>query len=246
VTRRAVPEPPPHAVRPAVWVNCAASADGRLAFAGGRRARLSSPEDLRRVQQLRANADAILVGVGTVVKDDPSLRVHWDLLGVPEGKSPTRIVVDSSGRTPEGARVLDGTVPTLVATSERSQRTFPPHVRTVVAGRAKVDLPLLFVRLHDLGIRRLMVEGGAEILSSVVRDGLFDRLTVYYAPVVVGGATAPPVVGGPDPDRPEATVRLRLVALDRLGDGYVVTYTPFAPNAPVIPTDGSSPSEAPP
>ncbi|MGI0156728.1 MAG: dihydrofolate reductase family protein, partial [Thermoplasmata archaeon] len=62
------PSPAPRSVRPAVWVNCAASADGRLAFAEGRRAPLSSSEDLRRVQQLRANADAILVGVGTVVK----------------------------------------------------------------------------------------------------------------------------------------------------------------------------------
>lgn len=237
---------PPHSVRPAVWVNCAASADGRLAYAGGRRARLSSPEDLRRVQQLRANADAILVGVGTVVHDDPSLRVHWELLGLPEGKSPTRVVVDSSGRTPEKARVLDGTAPTIVATSERCTRTFPPHVHTVVAGGAKVDLARLFVRLHELGIRRLMVEGGAEILASVLREGLFDRFTVYYAPAVIGGATAPPVAGGPDPDPPEATVRLRLLTLDRLGEGYVVTYTPIPHNAPVIRDGGSSPSESPP
>jgi 2,5-diamino-6-(ribosylamino)-4(3H)-pyrimidinone 5'-phosphate reductase len=240
------PTAPPRAVRPAIWVNCAASADGRLAYAGGRRARLSSPEDLRRVQQLRANADAILVGVGTVVHDDPSLRVHWDLLGLPEGKSPTRIVVDSSGRTPEHARVLDESTPTIVATSERSTRKYPPHVRTVVVGRTSVDLAELVVRLHELGIRRLMIEGGAEILASVLREGLFDRFTVYYAPMVVGGATAPPVASGPDPEQPEATVPLRLIALDRLGDGYVVTYTPVPPDASVISGDGSSRSEAPP
>jgi 2,5-diamino-6-(ribosylamino)-4(3H)-pyrimidinone 5'-phosphate reductase len=231
-------------VRPAVWVNCAASADGRLAYAGGRRARLSSPEDLRRVQQLRANADAILVGVGTVVNDDPSLRVHWDLLDQPEGKSPTRIVVDSTGRTPEGARVLDGEIPTIVATSERCRRTFPPHVQTVVAGRTSVDLADLFVRLHGLGLRRLMVEGGAEILSSVLRGGLFDRLTIYYAPLVIGGETAPPVVRGRETNEPGETVRLRAFALDRLGEGYVVTYLPADRDAPVIKDGGSSPSEA--
>jgi 2,5-diamino-6-(ribosylamino)-4(3H)-pyrimidinone 5'-phosphate reductase len=240
----AVPES--RVVRPAVWVNCAASADGRLAYADGRPARLSSPEDLRRVQQLRANADAILVGVGTIVKDDPSLRVHWDLLGRAEGKSPTRVVVDSVGRTPANARVLDGTIPTIVATTERCARTFPSHVRTVVAGRTTVDLLGLFVQLHALGVRRLMVEGGAEILSSVLRAGLFDRFTVYYAPVVIGGRTAPPVVTGPETGGPADTVRLRLLALDRLGEGYVVTYASTGRDAPVIKDGGSSPSEAPP
>lgn len=217
---------PARAVRPAVWVNCAASADGRLAFAGGKRALLSSTDDLRRVQQLRANADGILVGVGTVVKDDPSLRVHWDLLGQPPGRAPTRIVVDSSGRTPPTARILDGTIPTIVATSERCTRTFPPPLQTVVAGRSSVDLARLFVRLHELGIRRLMVEGGSQVIASVLRQGLFDRFTVFYASVVIGGATAPPVAGGEDPTPPAATVNLRLVSLDRLGEGYVATYAP--------------------
>jgi 2,5-diamino-6-(ribosylamino)-4(3H)-pyrimidinone 5'-phosphate reductase len=212
--------------RPAVWVNCAASADGRLAFAHGRRARLSSTEDLRRVQQLRANADAILVGVGTVILDDPSLRVHWDLLERPEGIAPTRVVVDSTGRTPGTARVLDGKIPTIVATTSRSARTFPAHVRVVVAGTVNVDLTELFVRLHELGIRRLMVEGGAEILSSVLRQGLFDRLTIYYAPTIIGGVTSPPVVRGPESRGAEETVALHLSEVERLGEGYVATYVP--------------------
>jgi len=237
------PETGSRAVRPAVWVNCAASADGRLAYAQGQPARLSSPEDLRRVQQLRANADAILVGVGTVVKDDPSLRVHWDLLGAPEGKSPTRVVVDSTGRTPEHARVLDGSTPTIVATTDRCTRNFPAHVQTIVAGHGSVDLAELLVKLHALGIRRLMVEGGAGILASILREGLFDRFTVYYAPVVVGGVSAPPVASGPDSSRPDDSVRLRLLALDRLGEGYVVTYGPAPRDAPVIRRGGSSPPE---
>jgi 2,5-diamino-6-(ribosylamino)-4(3H)-pyrimidinone 5'-phosphate reductase len=232
------------AVRPAVWVNCAASADGRLAFAGGTRARLSSPEDLRRVQQLRANADAILVGVGTILTDDPSLRVHWDLLGQPEGKSPTRVVVDSTGRTPERARVLDGTTPTIVGVSTRSTRKFPPHVTTIVAGTDRVDLVELFVRLHEQGLRRLMVEGGADVLASVLRQGLFDRLTIYYAPTIIGGTTAPPVVRGRETPGPDATVPLRLLALDRLGEGYVATYSREGADAPVIRDRGSPATEA--
>jgi 2,5-diamino-6-(ribosylamino)-4(3H)-pyrimidinone 5'-phosphate reductase len=212
--------------RPAVWVNCAASLDGRLAFAGGKRAALSGPEDLERVQRLRANSDAILVGVGTVVQDDPSLRVHWELLRQPPGRNPTRVVVDASGRTPQNARVLDGSIPTIVATSERSTRAFPPHVTTLVAGATRVDLGRLFSALYDRGIRRLMVEGGAEILSSVLRAGLFDIFSIYYAPVVVGGATAPPVVSGAETQGPNDATAFQLVALERMGVGYLATYAP--------------------
>ncbi len=211
---------------PNVWVNCAASLDGRLAFAGGKRAPLSCPEDLERVQHLRARADAILVGVGTVVKDDPSLRVHWELLGRPPGKNPTRIVVDASGRTPVNARVLDGSTATIIATSERSTRVFPPHVRTVVAGATRVDLGRLFTTLFELGIRNLMVEGGAEILSTVLRAGLFDRFSIYYAPILIGGATAPPVMSGPETHGPDDAVSLELVGFERVGVGSLATYVP--------------------
>jgi 2,5-diamino-6-(ribosylamino)-4(3H)-pyrimidinone 5'-phosphate reductase len=225
----------PAELRPFVWVNCAASLDGRIALAGGRRARLSSTEDLVRVQKLRANSDAVLVGVGTVIQDDPSLRVHWELLGEPPGPNPTRIVVDASGRTPDTARVLDGSAPTIVATSERSRRAFPPAVRTMVVGRTKVDFAELFPRLYELGIRRLMVEGGAEILSSVLRARLFDRFTIYYAPVIVGGATAPPVVAGAETHAPEEELPLELVGVERVGEGYVATYLPARNPRP--PTD---------
>ncbi len=221
--------------RPAVWVNCAASVDGRLAFAGGRRARLSSPEDLVRLQRLRANADAILVGVGTVVLDDPSLRVHWDLLNEPEGKNPIRVIVDSSGKTPAKARVLDGSAPTIVGTSRANRRRYPDHVERIVAGSDSVDLAELFRALVDRGVRRLLVEGGASILSSVLRGGLFDRFTIYYAPVVIGGLSAPPVARGPDVEAMEQALRLDLVEVERVGEGYVATYVPRSRPPPARP-----------
>lgn len=226
---------PSSSTRPIVWVNCAASLDARLAFAGGKRAALSGPEDLERVQRLRAGSDAILVGVGTVVKDDPSLRVHWELLGRAPGKNPTRVVVDGSGRTPANARVLDGTAPTIIATSERSTRKFPNHVQTIVAGCSRVDLGRLFDELGRLGVRRLMVEGGAEILSSILRGGLFDRLTIYYAPMIIGGSTAPPLVSGTETTGPDQAVPLKLVHVERLGDGHLAMYAP--PGAMEPPSD---------
>jgi 2,5-diamino-6-(ribosylamino)-4(3H)-pyrimidinone 5'-phosphate reductase len=227
-----MPDPTTRPVRsrPHVWVNCAASLDGRLALAGGVRARFSSPEDLVRVQNIRARADSILVGVGTVILDDPSLRVHWELLGEPPGPNPTRIIVDASGRTPEKARVLDGSTPTIIATSERSHRTFPPTVRTLVAGASQVDFHRLLPELYDLGLRRLLIEGGASILSSVLRARLFDRFTIYYAPVVVGGTTAPPVVTGRESAVPEDEVAMDLVGIERMGEGCVATYVPRPPS----------------
>jgi riboflavin-specific deaminase-like protein len=224
-------EPSAPDARPEVWVNCAASADGRIAFAGGARARLSSPEDRVRVQKMRAEVDGILVGVGTVVLDDPSLRVNWELLGRAPGREPTRIIVDGSGRIPATARVLDGSSPTIVLTTESTRRRYPPHVRTIEAGTGRVDLAIAFARLREMGIRRLMIEGGAEILASVLGEGRFDRLTVYYAPVLIGAETAPPIVAGPAASSFEAVRRLELAGLERLGEGYAATYVPRRPGS---------------
>ena len=226
MTATTSPEP-----RPEIWVNCAASADGRIAFADGARARLSSPEDLARLQRMRSQVDGILVGVGTVVLDDPSLRVHWELIGGARGTEPTRIIVDGSGRTPEKARVLDGSIPTIVATTERAHRRYPPHVRIVVAGTHRVDLGRLFAHLLGLGLRRVLVEGGAQILASVIGEGRFDRFTVYYAPVLIGAERAPPIIAGPAASSLDAVRRLELVGLERLGEGYVATYVPRRPGS---------------
>ncbi len=212
--------------RPAVWVNCAISVDGRLAYAHGKRAHLSGPEDLARVQRLRAESDGIIVGVGTIILDDPSLRVHWELIDEPPRSPPIRIVLDSTGRTPAGARVLDGSLPTLIAVSERSKRSFPSEVETVTAGQREIDIAQLWSALYARGLRRLMVEGGARVLASVLRSQLYDRLTVYVAPLLIGGTTAPPLMTGPESPGPEQSVHLELLALERLGDGHLLSYAP--------------------
>jgi 2,5-diamino-6-(ribosylamino)-4(3H)-pyrimidinone 5'-phosphate reductase len=168
-----------------------------------------------------------------VVKDDPSLRVHWELLGEPAGRNPMRVIVDASGRTPTNARVLDGSTPTIVATSERSTRAFPPHVSTIVCGATRVDLGRLFRELAERGVRRLMVEGGAEVLSSVLRGNLFDRFSIYYAPVIIGGSSSPPTVSGPDTHGPEELTTLELLSVERLGTGILATYGPSGRRGPL-------------
>ena len=222
---------PPREVptRPRVHLNCAVSLDGRLAYAGGKRALLSGPNDLVRVQQLRADLDAILVGVGTVVADDPSLRVHWDLLQRPPGREPLRVILDTNGRLPPSARVLMGPQPTLVATSAACTRTYPTHVDVFRAGRETVDLMALLAELTRRGIRSILVEGGGKVLASFLRAGVVDTLTLYVAPVVIGGVTAPPMVGGGETWGPEGTVRLQRGAAAPLDDGFLLSYSADGP-----------------
>lgn len=214
--------------RPEILVNCAMSIDGRLALPGGRPLALSGPEDLARVHRMRSECDAIVVGVGTVISDDPSLLVKWELAGRPSGRDPIRVVLDSTGRTPAEARILDGTAPTLVAVSERSRRTFPAPVETVVVGARRVELDRLWSALAARGAHRVMVEGGATVLAGVLRSGRFDRLSVYVAPVVVGGRSAPSLATGEEPSGEAGLTRLELMGVERLGVGVLLTYGPGA------------------
>ncbi len=213
--------------RPFVHLNCAISLDGRLAFAGGKPAQLSGPDDRARVQRLRAGSDGIVVGVGTVLADDPSLRVHWELLDSPAGRNPTRICLDGRGRLPERARVLDGTAPTIVATTRAATRRYPAGVETVVAGPGPaVDLGVLLADLDGRGFRRLLVEGGASVISSFLRAGLVDLVTVYVAPVLIGGASAPSLMGGPESHGPTDWVELAREGLEPLDEGVLLTLRP--------------------
>lgn len=212
--------------RPFVWANCAMSLDGRLAYSGGRRALLSGPEDLRRVQEIRAGSQAILIGVNTVRLDDPTLRVHWDLLGKPPGPSPLRVVLDSRGEVPATARFLDGTQPTLVATAAGCRRTFPPGVERFAAGEGRVDVPALLAELARRGVRQAMVEGGSGVLASFLRGGFVDRFTVYVSPVVIGGSAAPPMVGGIETHSANEAIPLLRDECRPVDDGWLLTFRP--------------------
>src|SRR5205809_7409810 len=109
-------------VRPHVVINAAMSVDGKIALSGGKPVRLSNEEDLRRVHALRAKADAVLVGIGTVLKDDPKLTVKAEY---EKGRNRVRIVLDARGMTPARANVRERSAPTVVVTSQASERTGP-------------------------------------------------------------------------------------------------------------------------
>ena len=208
-------------VRPRVIINAAMSVDGKIALSDGKAVRLSNEEDLRRVHRLRAEADAILVGVGTVLMDDPKLTVKAEYA---KGRNPLRVVLDSKGKTPERAHVLDGTAPTLIVTSEDSNRTFP-RAEVLRCGKDQVDLVLLLEQLSSRGIKMVLVEGGSTVIWSFLRDGLADELRVFISSRVLGGQSAPTVAGGRGASSVEDSIPLRLERNERLGDGILLEYT---------------------
>ncbi len=139
-------------------------------------------------------------------------------------RNPLRIVLDSDGRTPSGARVLDGRAPTLIVTSEASERTFA-RAEVLRCGKEEVDLGALLDRLGGRGIQTLLVEGGSTVIWSFLRAGLVDELKVFVGSLVLGGGSAPTLVGGEGAASLSESIRLALERSERLGDGILLEYS---------------------
>lgn len=197
--------------RPQVTISYAQTLDGRLATSDGSSQWIGGPESLRFAHELRAAHDAILVGVGTVLADDPRLTVR-----LAPGRDPLRVVVDSALRTPLTAAVLrDGAargtlVATLAGADPARWAALEALGATVLAlpsgPRGGVDLAALLAALHGRGVASLMVEGGARIITALLRERLVDRLAVCVAPKILGAGIA--AVGD--------------LGIERLADAYVL------------------------
>jgi len=196
------------------------SVDGKIALPDGQAVRLSNDEDVRRVHQLRSKVDTILVGVGTVLADDPKLTIKPEFA---KGRNPLRVVLDSNGKTPVGAHVLDGSAPTVIVTSDRSARVFP-HAEVLRCGKDEVDLARLLDRLAERGVRTILVEGGSTVIWSFLHQGLADELKVFVASRVLGGRSSPTLAGGPGVMSFDDSIGIRLDRAERLGDGVLLEY----------------------
>ncbi|KAB7514918.1 2,5-diamino-6-(ribosylamino)-4(3H)-pyrimidinone 5'-phosphate reductase [Halosegnis rubeus] len=207
-----------------VHVNAAVSADGKLSSRQREQIAISGDEDFARMETIRAEADAVVVGVGTVLTDDPSLERHDESIG---SEPPARVVADSRGRTPTDADILAGDRPTYLLVSaaapEQRRRALERAGATVVvAGEDRVDLPEAFDELTTHGVSHLMVEGGGELIFSLFADELVDELTVYVGSMIIGGRGAPTLADGDGFVDEFPTLKLRDVS--RLDDGVVLAY----------------------
>jgi 2,5-diamino-6-(ribosylamino)-4(3H)-pyrimidinone 5'-phosphate reductase len=216
-------------------VNVAMSADGKLSTRERRQVKISGKEDFARVDRLKAGCDAVMVGIGTVLADDPSLTVKSpDLMaerqrsGRPE--HPARVVIDSGARTPPEAAILNkGGGLRVVAVSERADpervRVLRTKATVIVAGKTSVDLPRVLDELGAMGIRRLMVEGGGTLIAGLVQAGLVDEISTYIGSMVIGGKDAPTLADGEGWIREADFARLTLADAVRMDDGILLHWT---------------------
>jgi 2,5-diamino-6-(ribosylamino)-4(3H)-pyrimidinone 5'-phosphate reductase len=216
-----------------VRVNAATSADGKLSSRRRDQVRISGPEDFARVDAIRADCDAIAVGIGTVLADDPHLTVEDPDLraerrerGAPE--HPVRVVIDTRARTPTDARVLDDESETYLligedAPDDRRTALREAGAHPVVAGTERVDLVAGLDELESRGIDRLLIEGGGELLFSAFEAGIVDELSVFVGPLLVGGRDAPTLADGEG--FVETFPELALESVERIDDGVLLSYT---------------------
>jgi len=215
-----------------VLVNAALSVDGKLSTVEREQLRISGPADFDRVDELRAGRDAVMVGIGTVLADDPSLTVDDpDRVAARERRGdppqPARVVADSRARTPPDARILDGAADTYVlvadaAPDDRIRAMEKRNATVLCAGRDRVDLRAALDSLERHGVGSLLVEGGGELLFSLFDAQLVDGLRVYVGSLVVGGRDAPTLVDGDG--FTGAFPALSLEQVQRIDDGVVLEY----------------------
>lgn len=218
-------------MRPYVILSAAMTLDGKIATETGS-SNISGQKDLQRVHELRKECDGIMVGIGTVIADDPRLTVH-KVDANPED-NPIRVVVDSKCRTPIDARITNGDAKTIMAcaneykdgfiSSEKYQTFKERGVKFIWSGDERVDLVALMSYLHEEGIEKLMLEGGATLNFSMVRAGLIDEIRLCVAPMVVGGANAKTLFDGEGFSLMDEAVRLELVDSYSLDKDLILTY----------------------
>jgi diaminohydroxyphosphoribosylaminopyrimidine deaminase/5-amino-6-(5-phosphoribosylamino)uracil reductase len=210
--------------RPFVISKAAMSLDGKLATTKGESKWITGEKSRAIGMKLRQGADAIIVGVSTIVLDDPSLTIRPD-----RGRPLLRFVLDPSGRIPLTARVLNDRRPTTVVMSERSakkrQDAIAKKAQVVLLDHtdAGLDIDSLLNQLGDQEVTSLLIEGGGETHWTFFQQGLVNRVVFFYAPKIIGGRSAPKTVAGPGFQNNQETPKLREVEWSRAGKDLMMT-----------------------
>lgn len=218
-------------MKPYVILNAAMTLDGKIATETGS-SNISGKEDLIRVHELRKEVDAIMVGINTVIADDPRLTVHK--IESKKEDNPIRVVVDGKGRIPIESRITNNDAPTIIAVSDdyKSDLTASNKYQILknngvdffFAGENQVDLAKLMNYLYEKGVKTLMLEGGSTLNFSMIKDGLIDEIRICVAPMVVGGVNAISLFGGDGFMTMDESVKLELVDSFSCGKDLVLKY----------------------
>lgn len=215
--------------KPFVILKSAASLDGKIALPSGESRWITGEAARKYAHRLRGMVDAVLVGIGTVIADDPLLNVRNIS---PKGKQPLRLIVDSRLRIPAHSRVLDvkSGQPTMIittraATEEKVGDLEKRGIKIMIADSrddGEVSMSSTMKMLGRAGITSLLIEGGSDINSSALREGIVDKVVIIYSPRIIGGGDSVGMVGGPAPGSLEESVFLKDVRIKRLGEDILV------------------------
>jgi diaminohydroxyphosphoribosylaminopyrimidine deaminase/5-amino-6-(5-phosphoribosylamino)uracil reductase len=212
---------------PFVILKSAMTLDGRTATVTGDSRWISGAESRAWVHHMRDRLDAVMVGIGTLLRDDPLLTTRLPT----GGRDAARIVIDSQLRIPETAAILEvqSTAPTIIATTAAA----PPekvarleargvHIMMSAAGEGGVALPDLLRQLGAAGVQSILLEGGSILNAAALRAGLIDRIMIFIAPVLLGSGEAPGIFAGRGPEHLAAALKLTEVRVRRFGDDTLI------------------------
>ena len=220
--------------RPFTFINSAMSADGKISTRKRKQVKISGKSDFDRVDELRAGADAVMVGIGTVLADDPSLTVKSEekrrrRLARGLDENPARVIVDSRARIPLTADVFRkgaGRRVVAVAKAAPSERVdaLRKVAEVIVAGENEVDLREMARELKARGIGRLMVEGGATLNWAMARAGLVDEISTFVGNIIIGGKNAPTFMDGEGIAERSEAIELKFAGAEPVDEGIVLTW----------------------
>ncbi|MGP3667379.1 MAG: 2,5-diamino-6-(ribosylamino)-4(3H)-pyrimidinone 5'-phosphate reductase [Candidatus Bathyarchaeota archaeon] len=213
--------------KPYVILSAAMTLDGKIATKT-RDSEISSLEDWERVYRLRSEVDALMIGINTLLTDNPKITLKY-----PRKKPLIKVVVDSLAKTPKDAKILqnkDGSVVVIAVTEnapkDKVEELKKAGAEIIFAGSGRrVDLKHLLRSLWDMGVRSVMVEGGGTLNWSLVSEGLVDEVRVSVAPIIVGGKDSLTIVEGEGYNRVKDGLKLRLTNVEVINsDVVVLTY----------------------
>jgi diaminohydroxyphosphoribosylaminopyrimidine deaminase / 5-amino-6-(5-phosphoribosylamino)uracil reductase len=213
---------------PYVTLKSATSLDGKIATVTGESKWITGEEARKDVHHFRHSHDAILVGVNTVIKDNPSLTTRLEAGGI----NPIRVILDTTLRTPLESRIVtDQAADTIIVTGadvepERERQFSERGIEIIKLETAKIGIVDMLNQLGDRGITSVYVEGGAEIHGSFLKEKAFQQVVAYIAPKLLGGKDAPTSYGGEGIARLEETVSLKIIDVKQIGQDIRIIAEP--------------------